>query len=182
MMEEAKLKNLLNELAEKVPEPVRPGLAEDIKGRIPDRLRAHRGGLDTVNIIIDLRISKLAAAAIIIVTTILCVQLLDGRHSTGEGIYEDGKLLMKYCLGGAGAGRSEVLAGISRFCEYLVHEGKDAEYYGDSVDPEDTGAVLMHWRLGDGDYRVIFNDLRVRTISAEELIKLQTEMLQKKAK
>lgn len=182
-MEEAELKNLLNELAEKVPEPVRPGLAEDIKDQIPDRLRAHRGGLDTVNIIIDLRINKLAAAAIIIVTTILCVQLLHGRYPTSEGIYEDSRLLMKYCLGGsAAAGRSEVLAGISEFCEYLIHEGKDAEYYGDSVDPEDTSAVLMHWRLADGDYRVIFNDLRVRTISAEELIKLQTEMLQKKAK
>jgi hypothetical protein len=182
MMEEAELKNLLNELAEKGTGPVRPALAEDIKNQIPDRLRAHRGGLDTVNIIIDLRISKLAAAAIIIVATILCVQLLDGRHSTGEGLYEDSKLLMKYCLGGAAAGRSEVLAGISEFSEYLVHEGKDAEYYGDGVDPEDTGAVLMHWRLAEGNYRVIFNDLRVGTVSAEELIKLQTEMLQKKAK
>jgi len=55
-------------------------------------------------------------------------------------------------------------------------------YYGDVIDPADGNAVLMQWKLSDGSYRVIFADLREETISAEELIKLQAQMLQKKAK
>ena len=55
-------------------------------------------------------------------------------------------------------------------------------YYGDSIDPEDGDAVLVQWKLSDGRYRVILGDFRVRTVSAEELIKLQAQMLQKKAK
>jgi hypothetical protein len=55
-------------------------------------------------------------------------------------------------------------------------------YYGDSVDPQDSDAVLIQWKLSDGEYRVIFGDLREKTVSAEELIRLQAKMLRKKAK
>jgi hypothetical protein len=40
----------------------------------------------------------------------------------------------------------------------------------------------MHWRLSDGNYRVVFGDLREETVNAEELIGLQTRMLQEKTK
>ena len=180
-MEEEKLGKLLSELAERTAEPVRPGLAEDIKRQVPHKIVPHRGGMDTVNIIIDLRINKLAAAAVIIITMILLANFFGGQNLTGDGIYQDSKLLIKYCLGGRDAGRSSVLAGRSKY-EYLVHQGKDVVYYGDSIDPEDGDAVLVQWRLSDGRYRVILGDLRVRTVSAGELIKLQARMLQKKAK
>ena len=42
----------------------RPGLAREIKDRIPARLVRHR--MDTISIIVDLRISRLAAAAAIL--------------------------------------------------------------------------------------------------------------------
>ena len=42
-MKQEKLDNLLNELAERTAEPVRPGLAEDIKEQIPAGLGTHRG-------------------------------------------------------------------------------------------------------------------------------------------
>ena len=178
-MREEKLKKLLNELAERTAEPVHPGLAEDIKRQIPHSLQRRRG-MNTINIMIDLRISKLAAAAAIIITVILCASFLGGRDSIGDGIYQDSKLLVKYCLGGESASRGDVLAGMSKFYEYLVHQGRDVVYYGDSIDPEDNNAVLMQWKLSDGKYKVIFGDLRAKIVSAEELIKLQARMLQRK--
>lgn len=181
-MREERLKKLLSELAERTAEPIHPGLAEDIKRNIPHSLLLHKGRMDTVNIMIDLRISRLAAAAVIIITMILLANFLGGRDLTSNGIYQDSKLLVKYCLGGAGAGRSDVLEGMSEFYEYLVHQGKEVVYYGDSIDPADRDAVLMQWKVSDGKYKVILGDLRAKTVSAEELIKLQARMLQKKTK
>jgi hypothetical protein len=178
---EEKLGKLLNELADATAEPVHPYLAEDIKHQIPQQLSPHRGGMDTVNIIIDLRISKLAAAAAIIVTMILFANFFGGQSPADGGIYQNGKLLIKYCLGGIGADRSNVLTAKSRY-EYLAQRVKDVVYYGDSVDPQDSNAVLIQWKLSDGQYKVIFGDLREKTVSAEELIRLQARMLQKKAK
>jgi hypothetical protein len=180
MKEDEKLPKLLNELAEATAaEPVTDTLAEDIKQQIPHRLAPHRGGMDTVNIMIDLRISRLAAAAVIIITMILSANFLGGRNSTGDGIYRDGKLLIKYCLAGEDAGKSDVLSGMSNFYEYLVQQGKDVVYYGDAIDTKDTNAVLMQWTLPDGNYKVMFVDLRMETVTAEELVKLQARMLQK---
>ena len=178
-MREEKLKKLLNELTDVTAEPVSPGLAEDIKYRIPHRLAPHRFGMDTVNIIIDLRINKLTAAAVIIITMVLCANFFGGLDSTGEGIYQNSKLLVRYWLGGDSSGRSGALAGMSEFYEDLVREGKDAEYYGDSIDPKDSNAVLIQWKVSDGRYRVILGDSRVKMVSAEELIKLQARMLRK---
>lgn len=180
-MREEKLEKLLNELADATAGPVHPHLAEDIKHQIPQQLSPHRGGMDTVNIIIDLRISKLAAAAAIIVTMILFANFFGGQSPADGGIYQNGKLLIKYCLGGIGTDRSNVLTAKSRY-EYLAQRVKDVVYYGDSVDPQDSNAVLIQWKLSDGEYKVIFGDLREKTVSAEELIRLQARMLQKKAK
>ncbi|MHC4159043.1 MAG: hypothetical protein ACYSSO_08180 [Planctomycetota bacterium] len=180
-MKEEKVGKLLNELARATAEPVRPGFAEDIKNQIPPRLTPHRTGLDTVSIIIDLRINKLTAAAAIIITLILCASLLDGRDPAGSGIYQDSKMLVKHLLSGKGLGRSETSLAKSRY-EYLLEKGKEAAYYGDNVYPADSNAVLMQWRLSDGKYRVIFGDLRERTVTAEELVKLQARMLEKKTR
>jgi len=177
---EEKLEKLLNELADATTEPVHPHLAEDIKHQIPPQLSPHRGGMDTVNIIIDLRINKLTAAAAIIVTMILCASFFGSRSLEGDSIYQDSKLLIKYCLEGIDADRSNVLTAKSRY-EYLAKRVKDIVYYGDSIDPKDDNAVLIQWKLSDGKYRVVFGDLREKTVSAEELIKLQARMLQKKA-
>ncbi len=182
MMTEEKLKGLLNELADGTVEPVRDGFNEDIKRQIPQSLVPHRGGWDTINIIIDLRVSRLAAAAVIIITMVLLANFFGGRDSAGDDIYQDSKLLIKRYLEGEGATGGDSLAEMSRFYEYLVDGGKQVTYYGGSIDPQDKEAVLIHWKLSDGSYKVIFNDLRIKVVSAEELIELQAQMLQKKAK
>jgi len=90
--------------------------------------------------------------------------------------------LLRYCLGVENAGRNDVLERMSGFCEYLTQQGREAVYYGDAVDGGDSNAVLMHWKLSDGKYRVISGDLREREVSADELIKLQSQMLQKRTR
>jgi len=184
-MREEKLRELLNELADATAEAVRPGLAEDIKHQIPHSLAPHRGGLDTINIMIDLRVSKLTAAAVIIITIILLGSFLGGREPTGEGIFQDSKMLVRHLLGSDIAARSKMLAGMSNLYEYLRHEGKDVVYYGDSIDPKNDYAVVMQWKITDGEYKVILmiqDSLELKTVSAEELIELQARMLQKKTR
>jgi hypothetical protein len=139
--------------------------------------------MDTINIIIDLRISKLAAAAVIIITMILLADFFGSRDSTGDGgLYQNSKLLITYCLSGSSPDGSGVLAGALKLYEHLVREGEEVVYYGDSIEPGDSNAVLMQWKLSGDEYRVVFGDLRAKTVSSEELIKLQQRMLQKRVK
>jgi hypothetical protein len=190
-MKEEKLGKMLNELADVTAEPVRPDFAEDIKQRIPHRLAPYRSGIDTVNIIIDLRVSKLVAAAAIIITMVLWGSFFRGRDSVGSDLYKDGKMLVRNLLG-AGDEENKALAARSGYqynvflarsrYQYLVQKGEEIAYYGDNIKLQDSNAVLMQWKLSDGNYRVIFADLRGKTVSAEELIELQARMLQKKAK
>ncbi|MHC4618030.1 MAG: hypothetical protein ACYTEQ_09780 [Planctomycetota bacterium] len=179
-MKEEKLDKLLNELAERTAEPVRPELAEEIKEHIPSQVTPHRKGIDTINIMIDLRVSKLAAAAAIILTMFLLANFFGNGNSPGTGLYQDSKLLLRYCFKGKDQHREDILAGISRLREYLVKQGNEVVFYGDTADLADSNSVLMHWRVSKGTYRVIFSDLREVEVSADELVELQARMLQKK--
>ncbi|MHC4546835.1 MAG: hypothetical protein ACYSYL_20340 [Planctomycetota bacterium] len=176
-MSEERLKKLLNELADVTAEPVRPGLSEEIKHQIPQQLSPHKGGTDTIHIVINLRISKLAAAAVIIITILLCAGLFGGRDWTSDGIVDG----LRDSLAGLGAGRTDVLAVRSRY-EDLVRQGKHVVYYGDSIDPGDSNAVLMHLKLPDDEYRVVFADGSTTIVNTEELIELLSRTLQKRTK
>ncbi|MCX5637897.1 MAG: hypothetical protein NTX52_09435 [Planctomycetota bacterium] len=182
MMAEDKLKELLNEQADATAEQVREGLNEDIKRQIPQSLVPHRGGRDTINIIIDLRISRLAAAAAIIITALLLASLFSSPDSAGAGIYQDSKLLIKYCLQGESTHRNNVLAGLSQLRDAMAQQGREVVYYDNKPDTDDIYAVVMHWKLQDGRYGVIFGDLTTKTVTPNTLIKLQARMLQEKAK
>ena len=177
-MGKEELKELLNKLPVATTEPVRPGLADDIKHQIPQKLSPHRGGINTINIIIDFRINKLAAAAAIIITIIFCATFLGGRDSTGGSVLQDSMLLIKY-LGDADA--SVISAGRSKY-EHLLERGEDVVWYGDRLSPKDSNAVLMQRKLDDGMYEVMFIDGREKQVTTEELLQLLTRMLQKKAK
>lgn len=176
-MNDEKLKSLLNGLADITVEPVNPALGADIKRHIPARLH-RRGGLDGVNIIINLRISKLAAAATIIITLIACAALLGGRDRNSKGILQE----IRYSFATDSTGRNQLLAGLSGLYERMLGEGKQVTYYGKYVGSDDKNMILMHWRLDNGNYNVIFGDFRLKTVTAEELINLQTQMLNGKDK
>jgi len=178
-MKEEKLKELLGELADRQTEQPRPGLAEEIKHHIPHRLMPHKAGLDTINIIIDLRINRLVAAAIIVAAMILLAHFFAYRDSEAESIYQDARMLVAYLLHGH-ADKSSLSAVKARY-ESLVEKGEEAVFFGTESDMGDSNAVLLHWKNADGRYKVIFGDLREKSLSAAELIKLQAQMLQKRA-
>jgi hypothetical protein len=174
-MDEQKIENLLKELSEQTIESPRAVFADEIKMRIPSTLRRHRAA-DGLNIVINLRVSKLAAAAAIILTVVLWANLFERPDLASGSLYNDCKLFLTYGFSG---GRNELAVAKTRY-QYLLDRGKEAFFYGQSNDPKDSNAILLQWKLSDGNYRVIFANLREETVSAEELIKLQVRMLQKR--
>ena len=174
-MEHEKIEKLLQELAARTAEPVSGNLAEEIKKQIPSHLKAHRGGMDSFNIVIDLRVSKLAAAAAIILTMLLWANIFERGDAIGGGIYNDCKLLLKHHFI---RGSNEVSIAKIRY-QYLIDRGKEAVFYGQSTNLQDSNAIVLQWKLSDGNYRVVFANLHEETVTAEELIKLQSRMLQK---
>jgi hypothetical protein len=172
-MNEQQIRKLLNKLGPRITEPVRPGLGEEIKQRIPHRLSRHKIGWSTVNIIIDLRLSKSVAAAIIIITMILLLNLFGGRDSTGGGIFKDGMLLINYWRS---AGENQVSISRKRY-ELLRDRGENVIWYGDSINIKDANAVLMQRNLSDGKYEITLTDGHEQQVNSEQLVELLTRMM-----
>ncbi|UCH85339.1 MAG: DUF2092 domain-containing protein [Candidatus Latescibacterota bacterium] len=61
------------------------------------------------------------------------------------------------------------------FFAELDKENKDPAYYGDKVGPRDFDKVLMRWRIDDGQYRVVYGDLRVEDVDAARLGELEDQ-------
>ncbi len=176
-MKDEKIENLLAKLADATNEPVRSGLAEDIKRQMPHNFAQHKKGLETINIIIDFRINKLAAAAAIFITLILCFSLLGGgRDLSGADLLKEGQLIIKHLIGKDDLKKETLSIGLIRY-KALVNQGENVVYYGNNT-LKDSNSILMYWPLSDGNYRAMFADLRERTITPAELIELQTLMLQ----
>jgi outer membrane lipoprotein-sorting protein len=62
------------------------------------------------------------------------------------------------------------------FYAALVQEQKDPAYYGKTVTPGDAGQVLLRWKTGDNEYRVLFGDLHAETVTAEQLTQLEAAL------
>ena len=54
------------------------------------------------------------------------------------------------------------------FFQKMVASGNTAEYFGPDVTPGDGEAILVRWQLETGEWRVIFGDLRIETLPADE--------------
>jgi len=175
-----RIEDLLKVLAERGIERARPGLCQEIKNRIPHRLIAHR--MDTINIIVDLRISRVAAAAAIILALLVIGSFFGGRDTVGAQMYEDSKLFLEYTLRGESACNAQVLGNLAHFRDDLIAQGREVVYHGDHVNLNDQYAIVMHWKISEERYGVILGDLSARTVSAKTLIRLQDHMLQEKRK
>jgi len=57
----------------------------------------------------------------------------------------------------------------------LEAEGKEPVYSGATVTAADSDKVLLRWKLDDGQYRVIFGNLRIEDVSPERLAELKAE-------
>ena len=58
----------------------------------------------------------------------------------------------------------------------LVEDQKEPMYYGKIVKPGDAALVLMRWKTGENEYRVIFGDLHAATVNAEALATLEATL------
>lgn len=56
-----------------------------------------------------------------------------------------------------------------RFYQALAEDSHTVAYYGDRVTPADTDSVLMYWDVSDTEWRVVWADLRLETMSVVEL-------------
>jgi hypothetical protein len=65
------------------------------------------------------------------------------------------------------------LEGPVGFYNKLVQEGKDPVYHGDKVTTEFGDSVLMRWKISDDTYRVIFGDLKIENVTAEQLKEME---------
>ena len=57
---------------------------------------------------------------------------------------------------------------VAMFYKMLANEEREPEYFGATVKPGDSKAVLLKWKLDDGRYRVIYGDLRVETVDSAD--------------
>jgi hypothetical protein len=64
---------------------------------------------------------------------------------------------------------------LSMFYMKLVQEDKEPVYYGETVRPDDSGAVLLRWKVSDRLYRVVFGDLLTSDVTPEELKALEKQ-------
>jgi hypothetical protein len=55
----------------------------------------------------------------------------------------------------------------------IQRHNPDAAYYGKTVGPDDKGKVLFRWKRADGDYQVLFGDLRAATVTPGKLADLE---------
>lgn len=67
---------------------------------------------------------------------------------------------------------NEAMRGLG-FIYHIQSYNSDAAYYGKTVRAQDVDKILLRWKLEDGDYRVIFGDLRVQTVQAMKLKELE---------
>ena len=162
------IERMLKNLAANGFEKPDSGLLKQIKDRIPVRLSSHR--LDTMHIIVDIRINRFTAAAAIIAVVILVGTFLGGR-----GVVTDGASFFKYAFGGEEAGRDEILESLAEtYPEFLKAQGRHVVYYGNSNASKGPNTILMFWSQdpNEGTYGVIFGDLSTRTVSTEALTEL----------
>ncbi|HSV98918.1 MAG TPA: hypothetical protein VLI39_02010 [Sedimentisphaerales bacterium] len=175
-----RIEDLLKTLARQGIERTRPGLAQEIKDRIPRRLIPTRA--DLIGLIAHLRINRFAAAATILVAFLVVGGVLGGREAIGKQMFEDSRLLLQYTLGGQNVSRSKLLESLMRFRDDMAAQGREVVYYGDQTNSSGRYAIVMYWKLSDDKYGVVLGDLSVRTVSGEMLIRLQSHMLQGEAK
>ena len=61
----------------------------------------------------------------------------------------------------------------STFYGRLVKDEMSVVYFGNNVRPGDSEKVLLRWKTGEDQYRVICGDLHAETVSGEELLELE---------
>lgn len=59
--------------------------------------------------------------------------------------------------------------------QMLTMQKAEPKYYGDTVQPGEANKVLARWKTPEGNYRVIYGDLRSEEVTAERLAELEAQ-------
>jgi len=65
---------------------------------------------------------------------------------------------------------------LGAFYMSLAQEKKEPAYYGKAVKPGDVAQVLLRWKTGADEYRVIFADLHAETVNTQTLATLEAAL------
>lgn len=68
------------------------------------------------------------------------------------------------------------LLSLSQFYLNLLKDKKEPVYYGNVAQPGEIAQVLLRWKTGANEYRVIFADLHAETVNADTLAKLEAAL------
>ena len=66
--------------------------------------------------------------------------------------------------------KSMCINSIGAFYAKLLQENKELEYYGDTITVGDIDGKLMRWQVAEGEYRVIYGDLRAENVVDKEMV------------
>ena len=55
----------------------------------------------------------------------------------------------------------------------LQREKKDVVYHSDKITTKDNDKILIRWKTGDDEYRVVFGDLTTENVSTKRLAELE---------
>ena len=69
------------------------------------------------------------------------------------------------------------IQGSCMFFNKLREDEKEPKYYGKTITKGNPDAVLIRWKLEEDQYRVVFGDLQMGTVSKEQLNALETAPL-----
>jgi len=61
----------------------------------------------------------------------------------------------------------------STFYGQLIKDEMSVVYFGHTVRPGDNDKVLLRWKTGDDQYRVVYGDLHAETVTGGELLELE---------
>lgn len=173
MRDEDNLVKILAQLRGRISETPPEDLADRIKARIPGRLMIDGSGSQPISVFINLRINRLAAAAIIVASLVVFYGLF-GRAQLEGGIVGTVRELFGW--------RQNEAASMMRLYQEQASKGIEVVFFEQNVNRQDPTLILMYWRLPEGDYRVIFSNGRVAVVSAETLIRLQASMIHRMAR
>lgn len=73
---------------------------------------------------------------------------------------------------------SQPIQSLTMFYMTLSQQHKEPVYHGKVVQPGDVAQVLLRWKTGANEYRVIFADLHAETVNADTLAKLEAALPQ----
>lgn len=175
-MQNSDIEKMLKDLAVKTSVKAPEGLSDRIKAQIPSELKEYKGKFDTVRIIVDLKVGRLAAAVIIILMVIFCTTIYD-RAEYGNAFIKDTKFVFGYLTGSGVPSATENLKEVES--GIFSMGGREVFYCGGDKSGGDD-AILMHWEIADGQHRVVFADQSVKVVSGDELIQLLSKALLEK--